>query len=278
MNEPSPYEQYLADINRKINKAKKLIKNLNSDKDRFKKTLLLENDAKLLLAHMHNYKKGMKEIRIIDYSTDQFLEKVIALDPQITLKVFLDKMFNNIKKAKRGLLNVQTRITESKKDLVELESHLAEIILKGEQEFKIIKTSSKKELIKEGVRKPYRVYTSSDDIKILVGRSAKDSDELTLRHSRGNEWWFHARDTPGAHVLVKYSKDILPESTLREAAMLAAYFSKNKNSGPVSFTRVKFIKKPKNAKAGTVSLSREKVIDIVITEDVLQKILKTSGL
>jgi predicted ribosome quality control (RQC) complex YloA/Tae2 family protein len=97
-----------------------------------------------------------------------------------------------------------------------------------------------------------------------------------LRHSRGNEWWFHARDVPGAHVLVKCSLGILPEPTLREAALLAAHFSKSQ-SGTVQYTQVKFVKKPKNSKPGLMSISREKVIDVEVNEEVLAKILKTSG-
>lgn len=273
------FELHLAELERKINKKKTLIKNLLGDIKASQKSLLLEKNAELLRANLSVVKRGMKEVALIDYSAEPYQERVIELDPLLTPKEQLEKMFSAIKKSKRGILIVEKRIDLAKIELEQLESQFLETRALGLEGFVPPPPKpqlSKQELKLEGVRKPYRIYKSSDEIKILVGRSAKDSDELTTRHSRGNEWWFHARDVPGAHVLVKYSED-LPEATLREAAMLAAHFSKNQNGGAVQYTRVKFVKKPKKSAPGRVSISREKVIDIAIDQELLEKVLKTSG-
>lgn len=274
------FEHHLADLERKLNKKKTLIKNLLGDLKKSQKALLLEKDAELVRANLHKIKRGMREVSLTDYLSDPIKERVIELDPLLEPKELLERLFNAVKKAKRGLLIIQKRINEAEEELLQLENTLSEARVIGLDGFvpKAPKPQlSKKELKLEGIRKPYRVYMSSDQIKILVGRSAKDSDELTLRHSRGNEWWFHARDVPGAHVIVKYSQDVLPEATLRESAILAAHFSKNQGGGAVQYTRVKFVKKPKNSAPGLVSISRERVIDIALDQEILEKLLKTSG-
>jgi predicted ribosome quality control (RQC) complex YloA/Tae2 family protein len=278
MNE-SPFDNYVAKLHHKIHKKKVLIKNLQGDLKKFQNTLALEQEAELLTSNFHVLKRGMKEVKLTDYSKNPIEEKTIKLDVRLSPKLLIEKMFNSIKKAKRGQKIVLEKIDEERQELAFLEQTLAEALALGDKDFVVPVEKKpvihKKEVIKPG-RKPYRVYLSSDNLRILVGRSAKDSDELTLRHTRGNEWWFHARDVPGAHVVVKYS-EALPEQTLQEAAMLAAYFSKIKNGTTVQYTQVKFVKKPKNVAAGLVSISKEKTIDIIIDEKLLAKLLKSGG-
>lgn len=274
------FELHLVELEQKINKKKTLVKNLLGDLKKSQKSLTKESDAELVRANLHKIKRGMKEVSLTDYSAEPIKERLITLDPLISPKELLEKMFNGIKKAKRGILIIEKRLAQARLELADLMAKLEETRFLGVDGFVPSPPKpqlSKQELKFEGVRKPYRVYISSDEIKIFVGRSAKDSDELTLRHSRGNEWWFHARDVPGAHVLVKYSQDILPEQTLREASLLAAHFSKSPEGGPVQYTRVKFVKKPKNSAPGLVSISRERVIDMAIDPELLTKLLKTSG-
>jgi len=74
-------------------------------------------------------------------------------------------------------------------------------------------------------RLPYRKFISQSGAPILVGRSARDNDTLTLRVARGNDLWLHARGMQGAHVVVPGPGESPDPRTLGDAALLAAHFS-----------------------------------------------------
>jgi len=99
--------------------------------------------------------------------------------------------------------------------------------------------------------KPYR-YQSSDGIEIHVGKNAAQNDRLTTG-ARPNEMWLHAKDMPGSHVIIRAEKEI-PDRTLLEAAMLAAWYSKGQNSSlvPIDYTLRRHVKKPSGAAPGKV--------------------------
>ena len=114
-------------------------------------------------------------------------------------------------------------------------------------------------------------YLSTDGLEILVGRAARDNDNLTFKVARPNDLWLHAADYPGSHVIVRNTtrKDI-PHRTLIEAAQLAAYFSQA-NQDPkvdVHYTQRKFISKPKGVAPGLVRMSRFKNITVAPKEGV----------
>lgn len=112
-------------------------------------------------------------------------------------------------------------------------------------------------------RLPYREFALGKD-KLWVGRSSRDNDELTLRYARPQDIFFHVHGAPGSHVILKRdSKDAaLDKDTITLAAQVAAYFSKAKHAGlvPVVYAEARFVRKPRKAPAGTVSVEREKTI------------------
>ncbi len=98
-------------------------------------------------------------------------------------------------------------------------------------------------------------YLSSDGLEILVGRNNKQNDELTIKMAYSTDWWFHTKEIPGSHVIVRAKGEAeIPDQTVLEAAALAAYYSKAQNSSkvPVDYTTVKNVKKPNGAKPGMV--------------------------
>jgi predicted ribosome quality control (RQC) complex YloA/Tae2 family protein len=115
---------------------------------------------------------------------------------------------------------------------------------------------------KPAPRKPYHTYTSADGIEIRVGREAADNDQLStdpaLRDD--DEWWLHASEVAGSHVVIRCKDDDLPSrwrSTVMDAALLAVVNSKAKNAGgrvQVSLTRCRNVSKPRGAKPGLVYL------------------------
>lgn len=119
----------------------------------------------------------------------------------------------------------------------------------------------KKPKVETGPRKPYYTYTSLDNIKIRVGRSAADNDELSLRpeYREGAMWWMHVAGSPGSHVVICNTDDNFPtlyRQTLIDAALLAAVNSKGSGGRiQVTYTRCRNVTKPYGAKPGLVYLS-----------------------
>ena len=101
----------------------------------------------------------------------------------------------------------------------------------------------------------YLRYKSSDGYTILCGRNNIQNDRLTFKESKKNDMWFHTQKIPGSHtvILAEFSDDI-PDTTIEEAAMIAAYNSKARNSSKVAvdYTLIRNIKKPNGSKPGFV--------------------------
>jgi len=109
-------------------------------------------------------------------------------------------------------------------------------------------------------------FISSSGLKILVGQDDESNDQLTFKIGKSNDLWFHINGAPGSHVLLKSSEsDGLPDKeSIREAAEIAAWYSKMRHGGKVSvkYCLVQNVKKPKGAKPGTVYIKKEKTITV----------------
>tara|TARA_R100001369_G_scaffold65980_1_gene93140 strand:+ start:934 stop:1362 length:429 start_codon:yes stop_codon:yes gene_type:complete len=112
-----------------------------------------------------------------------------------------------------------------------------------------------KELIRDKIMLE---YTSHDGIKIQVGQSAKENDQLTMT-SDPKHWWMHVSGCPGAHVVICHEGDVAPKETKRDAAVLAVYHSKTPNTkmSPVDLVRVDQIAKYQKSTHGLVTLEGE---------------------
>lgn len=97
-------------------------------------------------------------------------------------------------------------------------------------------------------------YRSSDGYDIFIGKNNFQNDELTFQLATGNDWWFHAKGCAGSHVIVKANNEELPDRTFEEAARLAAYYSKARETGKaeIDYIQKKHIKKPNGSKPGFV--------------------------
>ena len=100
-------------------------------------------------------------------------------------------------------------------------------------------------------------FVSSDGFDIYVGKNNMQNDELTFKAGNGNDWWFHAKQMPGSHVLLKTDGKEVPDRTFEEAASLAAYYSKGREQEKVEVDYVlkKEVKKPAGAKPGFVGIT-----------------------
>ncbi len=266
------FSERMTRLKQMLAKKKKLLKNVEDDLARCKRTLEFERDANLLKAHMHQLKRGMKEAMVMDYEEDPPAQKSIVLDAKLSPQEFVNKLFARVKKAKRGMGIIANRLDEIRASIASLEHDI-----ENDDAGKIDLTDSNNtepfRSQKQGARLPYRQFRARDSVTLWAGKSAKDSDAM-LRLAKGNEWFFHARDVPGAHVIVK-SSDSLSEQTVYEAALLAHHFSKHRSSqsGTIQYTRVKYVHKKKGLLAGKVIITQEKTIEIDVDENILKELL-----
>ena len=110
---------------------------------------------------------------------------------------------------------------------------------------------------------PYRIYRTSGGLEVRVGRGSGANDDLTFRHSKPDDIWLHARDSAGAHVILRWdAREAPPARDLHEAAVLAAVHSKARTSGsvPVDWTHRKYVRKPRKSPPGSVVPERVKTL------------------
>jgi len=100
---------------------------------------------------------------------------------------------------------------------------------------------------------------------VLVGKTDADNDRLSLKVAHPDDWWFHVRGMPGSHVILRVEEGREPDrETLKLAAAIAAYHSKAREGGvvAVSYTRARYVTKPRGAKPGTVEIRKESVLKV----------------
>ena len=120
---------------------------------------------------------------------------------------------------------------------------------------------------------PPLVFRSSDGFQILVGRNNRQNDQLTLKQAAKQDLWLHTQGIPGSHVIVVSQGREIPESTIYEAALLAAHHSKGKDSAqvPVDYCPVRYVKKPNGAKPGMVIFTNYQTLYVKPDEEILER-------
>lgn len=113
-------------------------------------------------------------------------------------------------------------------------------------------------------RTPYKKYSSPSGFDILVGRGSKDNDALTFKVANKHDWWFHARQIRGSHVILRTGNQVPQQADIFKAAEYAAKNSKAKHSGivVVQYCQRKHLSKPKGSPPGAVLVHHEKSVTI----------------
>ena len=116
-------------------------------------------------------------------------------------------------------------------------------------------------------------FVSGDGIAIYVGKNNRQNDSLTLQTARSENIWLHAKNIPGSHVIIDFDGEPA-EQTLREAAMLAAFYSQARASTavPIDYTPRKFVKKPSGARPGMVIYSTNHTLYVTPDAQTVQRL------
>jgi predicted ribosome quality control (RQC) complex YloA/Tae2 family protein len=206
-------------------------------------------------------------VTVTDYFGETPREVVIQLDPAITLRENIDRMFKRYQKAGRGrqmaakqLVEVQGRgaaIADRMRRLHTIKDWDTWLAI-AERISAERSGSAGPDERPEQTAQRYRTFVT-EGYEILVGRNSRENDELTFEVAGPDDFWMHVADYGGSHVVVRNPnrEKTLPESVLTKAAQLAAYYSQARNSSKVEvhYTRRKHVTKLRRAKPGLVKLS-----------------------
>ena len=242
--------------------------------------------GELITAHIYSIKQGMTSVSLLNYLSEaQDQEEItIPLDPLKTPAENAQKYFKRYNKEKRSFEAVNSQIVQNAEEIRYLESVLTFLQnASDEHEMEDIR----KELAEQGYvkrkkaikgakvkRTKFTCFFSSDGFEIYVGKNNAQNDELTLKFADNSDIWFHVKDIPGSHVIVKTYGKSVPDRTLEEAAHLAAYFSKGRDSSlvPVDYVIKKHVKKPAGARPGMVIYERNKTAYITPSEALIESL------
>jgi predicted ribosome quality control (RQC) complex YloA/Tae2 family protein len=210
-------------------------------------------------------------------------EVVIALDPALSAAQNAARWLRKAKRYQAAGARISARRAEVAVDLERAEELLARAssardagqLAAVEAALPTPPRRARKAASKE--RLPYRKFRSQGGALILVGRSARDNDALTFKVARGNDVWLHARGLQGAHVVLAGAGEAPDSRALGDAALLAAHFSsaRGADGAEVAWTRCKYVRKPRGAAPGAVTISQEKTMRLRLDGERLAAILMT---
>lgn len=246
-------------INRATNKLNIQRQELENCADR--EQLRIKGD--LLQANLYRIERGAQSVVVENFYDENNSELEITLNPALSPAQNAQKYYKDYNKAKNAQQILTVQIRKGEEELVYLES-LKDVLsrVRTEKELNQVRLEfmeqgyikRNKSMTKKPSQLPPLEYTTSDGFKILVGRNNRQNDQLTMKTASKRDYWFHTKDIPGSHTIVVTDGRELTENAVIEAARVAAYHSKARESTnvPVDYTLVKHVSKPNGAKPGMV--------------------------
>ena len=236
----------------------------------------------LITANLYRMKSGEKVLHAENYYEDDCPTIDIPLDPLLSPQQNAAKNYKQYNKLKTAESHLHEQIEKAENERAYLESVLQELAqAETEQEFNEIrrelqetnyirKSSGKKELKRAFAP---RTFKTSSGLEVLVGRSNVQNDQLTKKADK-RDYWFHTQHIHGSHVILRCAGLTPSDDDLREAAMLASYFSQAKESSsvPVDYCPVKFVKKPAGARPGMVTYDNYRTLYVTPEEGLVKKL------
>lgn len=252
-----------------------LSERLRRQEERVKATSVYEEARKaadILSASIHLVSKGMSRIELPDWDGNIM---AISLDPALSPNENLEKLYQRYRKDKKTYQMALEEAEETRKVIRDTEEKYNALIEEGNMQ-KISRENAKEDRsrIQQDTRPGIRVNVSGWDI--IIGRSAKENDEILRRDAKGMDIWMHTRDYSGAYVIIKAKRDkTVPLPVLLDAASLAIHYSKAKKNGKADlyYTYVKFLRRAKDGPKGLVIPTQEKNLSAALDEKRVKEIL-----
>ncbi|WP_409327842.1 Rqc2 family fibronectin-binding protein [Staphylococcus pseudoxylosus] len=266
-------------VQQQLHKSQNKLSKLIDEREGTKEKELQQLFGELITANIYRIKQGDESLTALNYYNDE--EVTIPLNPTKSPAVNAQNYYKKYNKLKTREHELQHQIQLTKENIAYFESieqQLTHISVDeiddirdelADQGFMKQRKQSKK---KKKQTMQIQAYTSTDGDTILVGKNNKQNDYLTNKQAKKHHLWFHTKDIPGSHVVIL--SDEPSEETIKEAAMLSAYFSKAGSSAqvPVDYTEIKHVHKPSGAKPGFVTYDNQKTLYATPDYDHIQQL------
>lgn len=232
--------------------------------------------GELITANLYQIQRGSQSVSVQNFYDEDLGLLTIPLDPALSANENAQSYFKKYNKVKKSIPILHRQIEETRAEIAYLENILQQLStaswsdieeireeLQAEGYLKIkqkqLPKGRKPAKKKEAPIKPER-YLSTDGIELFVGKNNRQNEYLTMKFAHNTDTWLHTKDIPGSHVVIR-AKEV-PERTLLEAAQLAAFFSKGRESSqvPVDYTLIRHVWKPNGAKPGFVLYDNQKTL------------------
>ncbi|MDE7363981.1 MAG: NFACT family protein [Ruminococcus sp.] len=237
----------------------------------------------LISANIYRIKKGDLSIIAENFYDENNPEITIELDVRKTPSQNAQYYYNEYKKRVTAEEKLAVQIAKGEEELQYLDS-VFDALIRSDSENDIIQL--RLELREQGYIKtsggktkppkalPPMEYKSSDGYTILVGRNNIQNDQLSLKFAEKSDIWLHTQTITGSHVIIVTEGENPPDRTIEEAAIIAAYNSKGRDSDlvPVDYCLAKYVKKPSGAKPGKVIFTNYKTAFVKPDEEVESKL------
>lgn len=230
--------------------------------------------GELLTTYLTLVPNNQDQVELDNYYTNEKI--IIALDKSLTPSQNAQRYFKKYQKLKEAVKHLTGLIQETKDTITYLESVETALNHASISDIEDIR----EELVETGFvkrrtrdkrhkrKKPEQYLASDGKTIIMVGRNNLQNDELTFKMAKKGELWFHAKDIPGSHVLIK--DNLNPSDEVKtDAAELAAYYSKARLSNlvQVDMIEAKKLNKPTGGKPGFVTYTGQKTLRVTPTEE-----------
>lgn len=274
------FNQLYQQLRQKLkNNLKKLTVKANKYKDKLADSAnseIYKQQADLLMANLQEWLVGMSSIVLKDFITEEPIKIDLAPDKNIIQNAqLLYKKHQKLKRAKDAVKPLLDEVEEEIDYLENIETNLTQLDAKDAEDFETL-LEIKSELINQkyltdnqyrpsnsNQESQPRNYQTPSGYQVLVGRNNRQNDLLISKIATDYDIWFHAQEIPGSHVLLRLNAGDIPEQIdLEYTANLTAYYSQARDSEqvPVVYTKPKFVYKPKGAKPGMVTYTKQTVI------------------
>lgn len=256
-------EQLTNELTKKLNKSLKYVKSNEKNLDKLINAASPKEIADVLMANLHAIPQNSTQAELFNFYTNENIK--IKLNKELSPQKNAERYYRKSKNQSKEIQQLENNIL-AKQELIEmLENQLQELVeIENYKEFKQFQKDQNlgKQAKKQDTAPLFKNYLF-EGYKVWVGRNSRNNDELTQRYAHKNDFWLHAKDVSGSHVVIKHKAgQTIPNSVIEKAASLAAYYSKRKTDSlcPVTVTEKKYVRKVKGAPAGAVMVDREKVI------------------
>ena len=269
----------ISSVQKEVKKTEKIISNIEKDIVLMSDHEKYKNIGDILASVLYSIKRGDSSVKAYDFYENK--EIIIPLDPLLNPQENLNKIYKKASKMKRGLEISKERLISFNQKIIYLESVLS--FIEKSSDLKGLK-NIEDELIGEKIIKPKGKISKNknknkenenygtvviDEKTVYFGRNNKENDFLTFKFARKDDIWFHVKDIPGSHFIVKKEDFTENNSFIEKIALHAAFYSKASKGDKVTveYTEKKNLNKPKGAPLGFVTYNTAKTVTVIVPKN-----------